>query len=340
MEEMVDIGSALNPLQKWRIIDVRSPGEYASGHIPGAINIPLFTDEQRARVGTLYTQDSAESAFREGLNIAGERMGFLVDTVKPFAQKSGQEILIHCWRGGKRSQAVQWLYNFAGIPSKRLQGGYKSYRGAVQAFFHSFPFQIKVLGGCTGSGKTEILHELSLLGEQVIDLEKLANHKGSAFGSIGEHPQPTTEQFENDLFMAFRDLDPSRPVWLENESKNIGKVNIPDGLWNVMRASVLYAIEVSQSVRLNRILRYYSEPVDIALLKQSFERIYKRIGGLEFQKAMKALDARDLASAASIALVYYDKAYRFQQEAWPQAYVRVLDHCDDVKETASRLMQS
>lgn len=339
MEDLVDIGGVLNHLEKWLIIDVRSPGEYTSGHIPGAINIPLFTDEQRDRVGTLYTQESPEKAFREGLSIAGDRMGFLVDTVKPFTQGSGQEILIHCWRGGKRSQAVQWLYNFAGIPAKRLQGGYKSYRGAVQSFFNAFPFQIKVLGGCTGSGKTEILHELSLLGEQVIDLEKLAHHKGSAFGAIGEHDQPTTEQFENDLWMAFQDLDPSRPVWLENESKNIGKVNIPDGLWSVMRRSVLYAIEVSPQVRLDRILRYYSEPVDITLLKQSFERIYKRIGGLEFQKAMKALDVHDLETAASVALVYYDKAYRFQQEAWPKEHVRILDSCEDVALTATRLRQ-
>ena len=337
MQETVDISQVLSRPEIWQIIDVRSPAEYQSGHIPGAVNIPLFTDEQRAQVGTLYTQVSPEIAFRQGLDFAGSRMGLLVDEVKTVASATDRELLIHCWRGGKRSQAVQWLYQFAGNPVRRINGGYKSYRAALQSYFTALPFTLKLLGGCTGAGKTEILQALADRGEQVIDLENLAHHKGSAFGSIGEERQPTTEQFENDLFASFLKLDPSRPVWLENESKNIGKVNIPDGLWAAMRASVLYAIEVDIQVRLKRILRYYSEPVDIGLLKQSFEKIYKRVGGLEFQKAMHALDAQDLETAALVALTYYDKAYRFQQASWPEDLVRMLHGCEDVSLTAERL---
>ena len=203
MDNAIRIEDFLRNLDAWQVIDVRSPGEFASGHIPGAVNIPLFSDEERARVGTLYTQVSPDEAFREGLQIAGLKMTHLVDSVKPFNQIPGKEILVHCWRGGKRSKAVQWLFNFSGSHSTRLEGGYKQFRTALQNFFNLGSFDIRVLGGCTGSGKTEILEVMAQRGEQVIDLEALAHHKGSAFGSIGEMAQPTTEQFENNLFFKF-----------------------------------------------------------------------------------------------------------------------------------------
>ena len=338
MDNAIGIEDFLRDRDAWQIIDVRSPGEFISGHIPGAVNIPLFTDEERARVGTIYTQVSPENAFREGLQIAGLKMTHLVDSVEPFTKIPGKEILVHCWRGGKRSKAVQWLFNFSGSRCTRLDGGYKQFRGALQSFFNSDAFDIRILGGCTGSGKTEILAEMARLGEQVIDLEAYAHHKGSAFGSIGEEPQPTTEQFENNLFIAFLSLDPRRPIWLENESKSIGKVNIPDGLWDIMRKSMLYTIDVDKDIRLDRALRYYSEPIDVGVLKSAFERIYKRIGGLDYQSAIKALDEGDLRQAASIALKYYDKAYNFQLNAWPVDKLVHLKECNDVKSTAELLI--
>ena len=338
MGDKVDIREVLKHREDWQIIDVRSPGEYAAGHIPGAINIPLFTDEQRARVGTLYTQVSPESAFREGLDIAGSRMGWMIDSLKRSADPSRRKQLVHCWRGGKRSQAVQWLFNFSGAETIRLEGGYKQYRSFLQQFFTSNPFTLKKLGGCTGAGKTEILQALAVQGEQVIDLEYLAHHKGSAFGAIGEQDQPTTEQFENNLLEAFLGLDPDRPVWLENESKSIGKTHIPDGLWEAMREAVLYSIEVDIDIRLDRALKYYTEPVDLDKLRQSFEKIYKRLGGEAYQRALDALDQQDLRTAASIALTYYDKAYRFQISQWPHDRLVELGVCNDVEQTAQRLM--
>jgi tRNA 2-selenouridine synthase len=339
MNEAVSIEDMLTRWDDWQIIDVRAPGEFTNGHIPGAVNIPLFDDEERAIVGTLYKQKSPEAAFREGLKIAGSKMIDLVDAVKPFKNNPEKKMLIHCWRGGKRSRAMEWLFSFSGIETYRLEGGYKSYRGKVFSFFEENPFSFKILGGCTGAGKTEILENMSNKGEQVIDLEKLAHHKGSAFGSIGEEEQPSTEQFENNLFLAFQSLDPRKPVWLENESKSIGRVYIPEGLWRDMRDSILYAIEVDKEVRINRALKYYCEPVDIELLKSSFDRIRKRLGGLDYQLALKALEQRDLYTAAEIALSYYDKSYTFQLASWPQKKVVHLGSCNDVMETANRLMQ-
>src|SRR5688572_21692899 len=176
MGEIVSIREVVKDLNAWQLIDVRSPGEFQAGHIPGAINIPLFSDEERARVGTIYTQVSPEEAFKVGLQISGFKMTDLVEAIQPYRDIPGKEIIIHCWRGGKRSQAVQWLFNFSGTYVHRLEGGYKSYRSALTDFFNHNPFTLRILGGCTGAGKTEVLHAMALQGAQIIDLEKLAHH--------------------------------------------------------------------------------------------------------------------------------------------------------------------
>src|SRR5687768_13112161 len=157
MKEVVSISEVLNDIGHWLIIDVRSPGEFIAGHIPGAVNIPLFTDEERARVGTLYKQTSPEAAMREGLKISGARMPAYLDAIKPYLSDNQKNKVIHCWRGGKRSQAMHWLFNFSGIEATRLNGGYKSYRNWIHAYFSDNDFDFRILGGYTGSGKTEIL---------------------------------------------------------------------------------------------------------------------------------------------------------------------------------------
>lgn len=318
MNEMKEIDDILKNPKIWQVIDVRSPGEFFAGHIPGAINIPLFTDAERARVGTLYKQTSPDAAMKEGLNIAGSRMNQYLDMARLHCKEPGKQILIHCWRGGKRSEAMQWLLNFGGLGASRLTGGYKSYRSSLHSYFADTPFNLRILGGSTGSGKTEILNEMAKRGCQVIDLEQLAHHKGSAFGSIGEQEQPTNEQFENNLYEKFLQLDPSKPIWLENESRNIGKVYLPESLWWKMRSSILYNLEVDHEARLQRALHYYSGSVNKETLIGAFTRIRKRLGGLEYQNAINALEAGDLTKAAAIALEYYDKAYAFQLAHWPK----------------------
>ncbi len=340
MGELTAIDMLISNLDSWQIIDVRSPSEFDAGHIPGAVNIPLFSDDERAVVGTLYKQTSPESAMERGLEIAGSKMAAIVAQVKPYSDNLDKKIIIHCWRGGKRSKAVHWLVSFTGQEAFLLEGGYKAFRKALKAYFVNNNSEFRILGGCTGSGKTEVLWALADRGEQIIDLEKLANHKGSAFGGIGEQKQPTTEQFENNLFLEFLKLDRDKPIWVENESKSIGKVFLPDELWKKMRSSILYTIEVDEAIRLERAMKYYSDDVAIDVLKSSFERIKKRLGGLEFQNAIDALDQRDLKTAAAIALAYYDKSYNYQIGNWPGERIVQISPCNKVEDIAEKLINS
>lgn len=340
MNQVVRIDEVLQDIDNWRIVDVRSPMEFLAGHIPGALNIPLFNDEERARVGTLYKQVSPDAAMKTGLEIAGSKMNLLLDQVSSHLPGTKKETLIHCWRGGKRSEAVQWLFNFSGIASKKLEGGYKSFRNSAITHFNTIPNELKILGGFTGSGKTEVLQELKDRGHQVIDLENLANHKGSAFGSIGEEVQPSNEQFENNLFMAFLPMDVTKPIWLENESKSIGKVYVPDGLWRKMKNSVLYNVDVDKEIRLDRVIRYYSDPATTEELKTSFDKIRERLGGLEYKNAIQALSDGDLRKAASIALWYYDKAYAFQVEHWNKDKIIHFKNCIDISGIADSILNN
>lgn len=289
------------------ILDVRTPAEFAKGHIPNALNFPLFSDEERIVVGTIYKQKSAEEALVKGLEFVGPKMSSFVTSVEELAL--GKEMLIHCWRGGKRSESLSWLLKLAGKKVFTLDGGYKAYRNFGAQEFSKKQLKIKILSGKTGCGKTEILYALQEQGEQIIDLEGLANHKGSAFGGLGEEEQPSTEQFENNLYEAFRHLDPERTVWVENENRLVGKVFIPEGFWEQMKAAPLINLERPISERIEVIMRHYGD-FSTEELKAAFDRIKKRLGGLNHQAALLALDEKDLEAAIKIALYYYDKAYQ------------------------------
>ena len=216
------------------IIDVRTPAEFAAGNIPGAINIPLFTNDERAEVGTLYKQVSQRSAFLRALDIVGPKMSELVKQAS--AIKYNDKLIIQCWRGGMRSESVAWLLNTAGIPATKVVGGYKGFRRYAASIINK-DWKFRVITACTGSGKTELLLKLKEMGEQTIDLEGLANHKGSVFGGMGHTPQPTTEQFENDLFWAIKDFDVNRTIWVEDESACIGHVYVPQEFYKRMHFS-------------------------------------------------------------------------------------------------------
>ena len=191
------------------LFDVRSPCEYAHAHIPGAINLPLFSDEERKIIGTLYKQEGSEQAIERGLEFVGPK---LADFVKK-AKKLPSPITVYCARGGMRSEAMQRLFSFAGIPSRRLEGGYKTYRQQVLATFQK-PWKLLVISGLTGCGKTEFIRNS---GKPAIDLEELARHRGSAFGWLGA--QPSTEHFENLLAEKLNQCDPDLPILVENESR-------------------------------------------------------------------------------------------------------------------------
>ena len=175
------------------VLDVRSPSEFAQGHVPGAINLPLFDDAQRADIGTIYKNSGKDAAVLRGLRHAGLKMADLVVQAKAIAE-GRNSVLVHCWRGGMRSQSVGWLLRTAGMDPLVLDGGYKAFRQFARATFE-VPWNLRVISGLTGAGKTRVLLLLKDVGEQVVDLEGLANHRGSAFGGIGQPNQPSTEQF-------------------------------------------------------------------------------------------------------------------------------------------------
>ncbi len=288
------------------IIDVRSPGEYDKGHIPGAFNIPLFSDEERAHVGTIYKQKGQDKAIELGYTYVNPKLQWFLDESLKFAPT--KNVVVHCWRGGMRSHAFAEHLEKNGFPEvKVISKGYKAFRNFVLAAFDC-QVDLKVIGGYTGSGKTHILHSLKDLGCQTIDLEGCACHKGSAFGSIGEKTQPTVEQFENNLFDHWRKLEFNRPVYIEDESHNIGAVKMPINLYNKIRTAKVYFLDLPKEDRARALVQDYAA-IDDEKLKISILKITRRLGGLVTNEAIEALNNKDYFKVAMLALNYYDKAY-------------------------------
>lgn len=316
------------------VLDVRSPGEYVQGHIPGALSLPLFNDQERAKVGTLYKQQGKTISVQKGLEIVGPK---LKDFTKFALKLDSPEILVHCWRGGMRSSSMAWLLETVGLNVFLLEGGYKAYRRMVLNNFET-PLKIILLGGYTGSGKTELLQGLKNEGEQILDLEGLANHKGSAFGSLGQQDQPTTEQFENMLSKEISSLDVNKRVWVEDESHNVGKVFLNQPFWEGMRSSPLIRVDTPYEIRLERLMRDYA-CFDTEGLATSIKKIEKRLGFDKCKKALEACNSGDRDTSARICLDYYDAAYgsqldtRFgEKENLPSVAMDSLDGVKTVKE--------
>ncbi|MBN1950827.1 MAG: tRNA 2-selenouridine(34) synthase MnmH [Bacteroidales bacterium] len=288
------------------IIDVRSPGEHEKGHIPGAKNIPLFTNEERAEVGTMYVQISREDALELAYKFVNPKLDwFGEESLKVAPEKV---VAVHCWRGGMRSRSFAEHLDARGFSQVYLlQGGYKAYRNFMLDYFES-PFRLRILGGYTGSGKTYILKELQEMGEQVVDLEGVANHKGSVFGGFGEASQPTVEQYENNLLAAFWPLDLNVPIWLEDESHRIGKVTMPLALYRKIREQRLYFIDVPKELRAKHLVGEYAvhEKEDLA---RAINSIHKRLGGQSTMLALEHLEKNEFFEVAMLTLQFYDKAY-------------------------------
>lgn len=291
----------------WPMLDVRSPKEFMHGHIPGATNMPLFDNEGRAEVGTIYKQKGKQPAILRGLELVGPNMASMAELGR--TASIDNTIFVHCWRGGMRSGSVAWLLESYGLKVFTLKGGYKAFRNYVQQQFAE-PKRFVVLGGRTGSRKTQFLHSLRQQGEQIIDLEGLAHHKGSAFGTLGEKPQPTQEQFENTLGLALRQLDPAKHTWIEDESRTIGTKVIPGGLWDQMRDAQVISIQQPLEERVEYLTQEYGKfPAE--QLREAITRIGKRLGPQHMKDALIALDAADLRTVCRICLQYYDRSYDY-----------------------------
>jgi tRNA 2-selenouridine synthase len=327
------------------VIDVRSPAEFKHAHIPGALSIPLFTDEERKIVGTAYKQESRQKAIKHGLDFFGPKMRSIVEQVENLIIEKKQNkaeqpaaVFLYCWRGGMRSGAIAWLLDLYGFQVFVLAGGYKAYRNLVLKTFE-YPYSFKVLGGFTGSGKTELIHALKRSGEKVIDLEGIANHKGSAFGNIDMPAQPGQEMFENLLAKelwsmvngewsienatandSVSDNDGSTgtknspftihhsPVWVEDESQRIGLLNLPTALWKTIRESPVFFIDIPFESRLDHITEEYGK-LNRERLAEAISRITKRLGPQETKLSLEYLQEGNIRECFRILLKYYDKHY-------------------------------
>jgi tRNA 2-selenouridine synthase len=301
------------------VFDVRSPGEYQHAHIQSARSLPLFNDEERKVVGTAYKQQGKQKAIKIGLEYFGPRMKQIVETVEQVvaetkaihtdadAANDVPTVLVHCWRGGMRSGAIAWLLDLYGFQVFTLAGGYKAYRNWVLKQFET-DRDLNLVGGYTGSGKTYLLDELTREGHSVIDLEALANHKGSAFGALGMGEQPSPEMFENMLAEALNEIKPGSPCWIEDESQRIGLLNIPTTFWKMMRTRPVFFLEVPFEERLKHIVAEYGQHEKEKLVNCVI-RIQKRLGPLETKTAVNYLIENNYLEAFRILLTYYDKSY-------------------------------
>lgn len=309
------------------VIDVRTPLEYAHAHIPGAFNLPIFSNEERVQVGTTYKQQGREEAILLGFDFTGPKWSGFIKTALQIAPD--KKIAVHCWRGGMRSGAMAWALNLYGFEVTLLDGGYKAFRNWVLNKFNE-QYNILILGGMTGSGKTRVLRELKKKGQQVIDLEDLADHQGSSYGSMGKESQPSQEYFENLLATELDKVDNNTPMWLEDESLTIGKRFIPNGIWHQMRVATVFKMVVPSEKRIQFLAEEYGG-LDPEFLVASTERIGKRLGPLQTRDAVTAIRENRMPDFVKQVLIYYDKTYGTGQSKRVPASLHSID-CPDTDE--------
>jgi tRNA 2-selenouridine synthase len=306
MTHRINIHDLMKTPEPLPLVDVRTPAEFSQGHITGAFNLPLFSNEERVEVGKTYKQVGREAAILLGFDLTGPKWSGLIQQALAMAPK--KKIALHCWRGGMRSGAMAWALDLYGFDVYLLEGGYKSYRRWV---FHQFEevYPLLIIGGMTGSGKTRILYQLQSMGEQVIDLEGLAQHQGSTYGTLNRLVQPSQEQFENNLADKLHRLDRKRSIWTEDESITIGKRLIPKFFWNQMQTAPLFDLQVPVDQRIDALVREYGS-LDKEFLVECTDRIRKRLGLEQTKQAITAIREDRMDEFIRMVLIYYDKVYR------------------------------
>lgn len=332
----LEVEAFLKNTRKFPLIDVRSPGEYQKGHIGGAINIPLFSDRERAIVGTVYAREGQQEAILRGLQIVSPKLEDFKSLAKKIADKG--QLLVHCWRGGMRSEKMALLFEKTGLNCFVLRGGYKAYRTKLRGDFTEIR-KLVVLEGPTGSGKTEILKNMAEMGAQIIDLEGLARHRGSTFGWIGQKEQPTTAQFQNDIYQQLLMLDNDKPIWVEGESLKIGKVTLPETLWERMNNAEIVNIELDKNVRRQRIVEEYGRFSRGDLLA-SLQKIRPGLGNLNYSLVSKAITEDELPEAVDILLGYYDKSYLYSLKKYRRKTpINIILNKNDSRASAVDIIQ-
>ena len=297
------------------IVDVRSPIEFSKGHWPGAINIPLFSDIQRELIGKSYKKESRLKAILNGLKATLPNTKNLLKIIHETTNEEKREInslRIYCWRGGMRSSAFAWLARTIGVKTYLLEGGYKSYRKWVSTQFEAY-LPIRLVGGKTGTRKTDLLNHINNKNIYVIDLEGIANHRGSSFGALGMKKQPSTQQFENILAESINKFHKSKAIeiWIEAESSTLGKCRIPKSLYTKMRNAPILEIIKSVNERVDNLVNVYSQNSQIEL-KDAVNRISKRLGPQRTKEAILAIEKKEWSKACKAMLYYYDKCYEYE----------------------------
>ena len=344
---LLSIQDVLSRLDQFdAVIDVRSPGEFEEDHLPGAINCPVLDNDERIKVGTLYRQAGAFEAKKIGAalvakNIAQHIENHFID--RPHNWKP----LVYCWRGGNRSGAMAHIFGRIGWQVVQLEGGYKAFRGQVNNDLASLPagLQFTVLCGPTGSGKSRLLQTLAAQGAQVLDLEQLAAHRGSVLGNLPTMPQPSQKLFDSRIWQLLCSFDPSRPVFVEAESKKVGKLRVPDALMDKMRTSACISVELALPLRVQLLMEDYphfvSDPAQLNTQLGFLTPLHGKEKIAEWQQLALAGRTADVVEA--LLRQHYDPGYmqsiRRNFSLFDQATPLVLtDISDDVfRETSSQL---
>jgi tRNA 2-selenouridine synthase len=318
----------IKSIQDYTIIDVRSPSEYLKGHIPTAINIPLFSDEERKIIGTIYKQQGKREAIEKGLDFLN-----LLNFAKQFELFLGKPIVLYCARGGMRSSFVAWLLSLLDYKVSTLKGGYKVFRRWVIGQFKK-TYKLKIVGGYTGIGKTDIIKLL----KNSVDLENLAGHKGSAFGGF-DKKQTTQEHFENLLAFALFSCKTDENIFVEDESRFIGNINIPTDFYNQMRSASIIILQDLIENRITKCVREYKNYKQEDL-RNAVKKIEKKLGGAATKEASFFIDNEKYEESCSILFSYYDKSYNFSVNQRDPKTISYLEICNKTNEQICSFLQN
>ncbi|HEY7787038.1 MAG TPA: tRNA 2-selenouridine(34) synthase MnmH [Casimicrobiaceae bacterium] len=321
-------------------IDVRSPAEFSEDHLPGSVNLPMLDDEERSLVGTMYVTVSAFDARKTGAAIVARNIARIVDThVRDKARDWAP--LVYCWRGGQRSRALVHVLTEIGFRAAQLDGGYRAYRRHVVALLAQWPrqFDYRVICGLTGAGKSRLIEAIAAEDGQVLDLERLARHRGSLLGDIPGEPQPTQKAFESDLFEAFTRFDARRPVYVESESQRIGRLQVPEALLDSMRAAPCIRLEVSQGLRVAMLEADYAhlgrDGVRFSAQLAPLAKLHGNAAIARWAELMRSGETAQLA--AELLDRHYDPSYeRAIRRNFPRYRNAAVVRVDDIRQEAFR----
>jgi tRNA 2-selenouridine synthase len=339
VKSLLSVDDYLLERDRYCLVDVRSPGEYGDAHIPGGVNIPLFNDEERALVGTTYWKEGTDRAKLVGLSLVAPRLPQMLEQILAIA--AGREILLYCWRGGMRSRSVFSLMEALGYPVRQLVGGYKAFRRQVVKFLTQGEIRqrVFVLNGLTGVGKTLILKELHKLNAPVLDLEGMANHRGSAFGAVGLGSASSQKDFEARLFLDLHKLQDASYLMVEGEGKKIGPVILPDFLFQAMNQGHHILLEASLNERVKRITEEYSAlgENNTEALATAALLLQRKLGREKCKTLAEQIRQGDISQAARILCTdYYDLFYRDSRQSKGE-YLAVVN-VDNLRDGTEKIL--